>query len=314
MLDILCAVFLDLLLGDPPAFPHPIKIMGNLIAFEEKLVRRFFRTRRGRRLGGGVLVLGNIVLTFTLPALLLLLLRPYPVAFHLVNIYLLYTCLAARCLRDEALKIYQALQQSLQKARQRLSWIVGRETSNLNEGEIIRATVETVAENTSDGVIAPLLFAMLGGAPLALTYKMINTMDSMLGYMNEKYRDLGFFPAKVDDLANYLPARLTGILMSLASFFRFPVLRGLKIMFRDRKNHKSPNCAYPEAAVAGLLGIQLGGDNVYFGETVKKPIIGDATRPLEQQDIKRACEIMFRAEFLCVSLYLLAIFLFFNRG
>ncbi|MCP4405756.1 MAG: cobalamin biosynthesis protein CobD [bacterium] len=312
MFDIICAVFLDLLLGDPPAFPHPIKVMGSLIAFEEKIVRRFAGTRGALRLGGGLLVLCNITLAFMLPSLLLLLLRPYPAAFHLVNIYLLYTCLAARCLRDAALEIYQALQRDINEARQRLSFIVGRETEHLHEKEIIRATVETVAENSSDGVIAPLLFAMLGGAPPALSYKMINTMDSMLGYMSEEYRDIGFFPAKIDDLVNYIPARLTGILMGLASLFRFPVLRGLKIMIRDRKNHKSPNCAYPEAAVAGLLGIQLGGDNVYFGKTARKPTLGDITRPLERQDIKRSCELMFRTELLCVSLYLLAmIFLFF---
>ena len=311
MFDILCAVFLDLLVGDPPNFPHPIKVMGHLIAFEEKLVRRFARNNRNLRFGGGFLALCNILLTFALPALLLLLLRPYPVLFHAVNIYLLYTCLAARCLRDEAVKIDRALRQGIAEARKRLAYIVGRDTAQLDEPEIIRATVETVAENTSDGVIAPLLFAMIGGAPLALSYKMINTMDSMLGYLNEKYRDIGFFPAKIDDLANVFPARLTGVLMSLASLFRFPVLRGLKTMLRDRRNHKSPNCAYPEAAVAGLLGVQLGGNNSYFGEIVKKPTLGDALRLLERQDIRRSCEIMFRAEFLFVALYLLVSLLFF---
>ena len=311
MFDILCAVLLDLLLGDPPNFPHPIKVMGSLIAFEEKLVRRFAGNNNALRVGGGLLALTNILLAFALPAVLLWLLRPYSVLFHALNIYLLYTCLAARCLRDEALKIYQALGQGIDEARKRLAYIVGRDTAHLDEDEIIRATVETVAENASDGVIAPLLFAMLGGAPLALCYKMINTMDSMLGYMNEKYRDIGFFPANIDDLANYLPARITGLLMNLASLFRFPVLRGLTIMLRDRNNHKSPNCGYPEAAVSGLLGVQLGGDNVYFGEVVKKPTIGDSVRPLERQDIARSCEIMFRAEFLCMGLYMLTILLLF---
>jgi adenosylcobinamide-phosphate synthase len=181
---------------------------------------------------------------------------------------------------------------------------VGRDTKRLDEPEIIRATVETVAENTADGIVAPLLYAMIGGAPLALTYKMVNTMDSMVAYMNEHYRDLGFFSAKVDDLWNYIPARVTGIFMNLGSLFRFRVADGFKVMIRDRSNHKSPNCAYPEGAVAGLLGIQLGGENVYFGQIVKKPSIGDANRPLERKDIRRTVEIMFRTEllFLLVSI------------
>ncbi|PID60895.1 cobalamin biosynthesis protein CobD [candidate division KSB3 bacterium] len=306
MLEMLCAVLLDLLLGDPPHFPHPIRVMGRLIAFEEGLLRRFALTRSSVRIGGGMLAVANILLTLVLSASLLSLLRPCPVLFHAVHVYLLYTCLAARCLRDEAMKIERALQQGLAEARQRLSWIVGRDTMQLDEPEIIRATVETVAENSADGVIAPMIFGIIGGAPLALTYKMINTMDSMLGYLNEHYRDIGFLPAKIDDAANYLPARITGLLICLAGLGRFPVLQGLKIMFRDRRNHKSPNCGYPESAVAGLLGVQLGGANVYFGEVVDKPTLGDALRPLERLDIARSCEMMFRAEFLALALYLLA--------
>lgn len=194
MIDILCAVIFDLLLGDPPAFPHPIKFMGNIIAAEENLVRRYAKSPRTLRLGGLFMVLINLVLAFGIPYLLLLLL--HPLIYHIVNIYLIYTCLAARCLRDEAIAIVKALEKGIGEARYRLSFIVGRDTSRLDESEIIRATVETVAENTSDGIIAPLLFAMIGGAPLALTYKMANTMDSMLGYKNEKYRELGFFPGK----------------------------------------------------------------------------------------------------------------------
>ncbi|PIE35109.1 cobalamin biosynthesis protein CobD [candidate division KSB3 bacterium] len=305
MIDVFCAVLLDFLTGDPPNFPHPIRWMGALIAAEENLVRSYARTDRGGRAGGLLIVLFNLCVAFGVPWLLLRTFRRVsPPTYHVLNVYLLYTCLAARCLRDEAVAVLKALEQGIKGARHRLSYIVGRETSHLNETEILRATVETVAENTADGVIAPLLYAMIGGAPLALAYKMVNTMDSMLGYKNEKYRVLGFFPAKADDFWNYVPARLSGILMNLSCVFRFNVKDGFRIMLRDRKNHKSPNCAYPEGAAAGLLGIQLGGDNVYFGEVVRKPTIGDATRPLECQDIRRTIEIMFRAECLLLLIFL----------
>ena len=303
MIDIIIAVVIDFILGDPYSFPHPIKLMGNIISLEERLVRRFSRNDRGLLIGGFLIVAINITAAFLLPYLILKALKPYRVPYHIFNIYLLYTCIAARCLHTEGMKIYKALRTSLEEARHKLSFIVGRETKDLGEDEIIRATVETVAENTSDGVIAPLIFAMLGGAPLAMTYKMINTMDSMLGYMKDKYRYIGFFPAKTDDVFNFIPARITGILMILGSVLRFNVGNGFKIMIRDRRNHKSPNCAYPEGAAAGVLGIQLGGDNVYFGEVMKKPKIGDKKRDLDIMDIKRTIEIMYRAEILLIILY-----------
>jgi adenosylcobinamide-phosphate synthase len=186
--------------------------------------------------------------------------------------------------------------------------IVGRDTGQLDEPEIIRATVETVAENTADGVIAPLLYAVLGGAPLAVVYKMVNTMDSMLGYRHETYRHIGLIPARVDDVFNYLPARLTGGLLILGGLlptragFAFHVRQGWQIMRRDHRNHKSPNCGYPEAAAAGLLGVQLGGDNWYFGQLVRKPTIGDRTRALKRADIARAIVMMVRAELICLAM------------
>lgn len=310
--DLLCAVVLDLLLGDPPGLPHPIRAMGWLIAAEERLLRRYARQPLALRPGGGLIVLLNLLLAFGLPFALLRLLRPAPLPYHALNVYLLYTCLAARCLRDEALKVAHALQIGIDAARQRLAFIVGRDPQHLTAPEIIRATVETVAENASDGVIAPLLYALIGGVPLALAYKMVNTMDSMLGYQNERYKRLGFFPAKVDDVWNYLPARLTGLLLCGAGGLLAVLapdsldtepgggwtrgVRGVKIMLRDRKNHKSPNCAYPEGAVAGILGVQLGGANVYFGQVVEKPTIGDSLRPLEPLDIRRTTWMMFGAE------------------
>lgn len=305
MIDLVLAVIIDLIIGDPPSFPHPVKLMGNIIAYEEKIARRIFKNDKSMILGGFIIVVVNIFLAFGIPYFILKALSPYPVFYHIVNIYILYSCIAARCLHDEAIKIYRALSVGIEEARYRLSFIVGRETKHLERGEVVRAVVETVAENTSDGVIAPLLYAMIGGAPLAVAYKMINTMDSMLGYMNEKYRYIGFFPAKTDDVMNYIPARLTGVLMNISSIFRFDVLNGFKIMVRDRKNHKSPNCAYPEGAAAGLLRVRLGGDNVYFGEVVKKPTIGDKYRELVEDDIKRTIEIMYRSEILLVIIYIL---------
>jgi adenosylcobinamide-phosphate synthase len=296
MIDLIIAVIIDLLIGDPYSFPHPIKLMGKIIAVQDKLARKVCNTNKQLLLGGLVIVVVNTILALTIPYLVLKALKPYNILYHVVNVYLLYTCIAARCLHDEAIKIYRAFSRGLEEARYRLSFIVGRETKDLKEHEIIRATVETVAENTSDGVIAPLFFGVLGGAPLAMVYKMVNTMDSILGYTNEKYRHMGFFPAKTDDIFNFIPARLTGLLMNFSSILRFDFVRGVKVMIRDRKNHKSPNCAYPEGAVAGLLGVQLGGDNVYFGEIIKKPKIGDKIRDLTKEDIKSTIEIMYRAE------------------
>src|SRR5690606_5663109 len=206
----------------------------------------------------------------------------------IVNVYLIYTCIAARSLNKEAMKVYYAFDKGIEEARYKLSFIVGRDTQNLAEGEVIRADVETVAENTSDGVIAPLFYIMLLGAPGGIMYKMVNTMDSMLGYKNEKYKDLGYFPAKIDDAFNFIPARLTGVLMCLSSILRFDVRSGIKIMMRDGKRHTSPNAGIPEAAVAGLLNIQLGGNNYYFGKLVEKPTIGDKIRNIERDDIRKA--------------------------
>jgi adenosylcobinamide-phosphate synthase len=305
MIDFFAALAIDFLIGDPQVLPHPIRLMGNLITFEEKTARKVSRSEGMLKIWGAVIVALNLAISFLIPWCILHFLKDFSVICHVVNIYFLYTCVAAGCLRDEGLKIYRSLSEGILEARHKLSYIVGRDTSNLDEKDIIRATVETLAENTADGVIAPMLFAMIGGAPLAFAYKMVNTMDSMLGYMNEKYRFIGFFPAKTDDVFNYIPARLTGVLMCTASVFRFDAARGFRVMVRDRKNHKSPNCAYPEGAAAGLLGVQLGGDNVYFGEVMKKPKIGDKIKELEKDDIKRTIEIMFRSEILFALIYLI---------
>ncbi len=303
-INIVLAVLLDFILGDPYSFPHPVKLMGNIINYEEKLARKLFKSRQGLKLAGLIIVTVNIFLGFSIPFFLLKLISPYKFLHRLISIYLIYTCLAARSLHYEAMKVYEAIGQGLKEARHRLSYIVGRETTNLSEEEIIKATVETVAENTSDGVIAPLLFIFLLGIPGGFLYKFINTMDSMLAYMNDKYIDLGYFTAKTDDIANYIPARLSGLLMIISSIFTHDIGSGMKIMLRDRKNHKSPNAAYPEGAVAGLLGIELGGGNYYHGEFIDKPSIGDNINPIRIENIRDTIKIMYRSELLLIIIYL----------
>ncbi len=305
LISIILGVILDFAIGDPYSFPHPVKLMGRIISFEEKIARKITKSKKGLKFSGFIIVIVNISIGFFMPYILLKSIRQYKTIYTIVNTYLIYTCIAARCLHDEAIKVSKALDIGIEEARTRLSYIVGRETKNLSEEEIIRATVETVAENTSDGVIAPLFYIIFLGASGGLAYKFVNTMDSMLGYKNEKYIDLGFFPAKVDDIFNYIPARITGVFMCIGSIFRFNIRNGFKIMIRDRKNHKSPNCAYPEGAVAGLLDIQLGGDNYYHGKLVKKPNIGDKIKKISRADIRNTIEIMYRSEMVFLLIYIL---------
>jgi adenosylcobinamide-phosphate synthase len=307
MYDILVAVILDWIIGDPYWFPHPIKYIGKLIKALEGFGRKHIKYNKAMKLYGGVVVIVVAFLSFIIPFIILKSIENIPILFHIINILILWTTLAARCLHSEAKKVYTALKKKgIQEARIKLSYIVGRDTSQLSEREIIRADVETVAENTSDGVIAPLIFAIIAGAPLAMLYKAINTMDSMLGYMNEKYRFVGFFPAKTDDVFNFIPARITGVLLCLVAPIKGgSIIKSLKIMWRDRKNHKSPNCAYPEAAVAGALEIQLGGTNIYFGEILIKPTIGEKIKELSKEHIIATIQLMYASEILLLLIVVL---------
>lgn len=306
-IDIILAVIIDWLIGDPNWLPHPIIYIGKFISFLEKIGRKLCKTNRGIKAYGGFIVLVVASISFTIPFIILKLTISIPWLFHILNVIIIWTTLAAKSLSKEAKKVYFALKNGdMRKARLMLSYIVGRDTEGLNDKEIIRADVETVAENASDGVIAPLFYAIIGAAPLAMMYKGINTMDSMLGYMNEKYRYIGFFPAKVDDVFNFIPARITGSLICLISFIvKGTALESFKIMFRDRKNHKSPNCAYPEAAAAGAMGIQLGGTNIYFGETVYKPTIGDKKIELTFEHINDSVKLMYASEILMIIVCLI---------
>ena len=297
---------LDLLLGDPSWLPHPIRAIGALIAALEKVLRKLFPKRQGDELAGGAaLVILVLALSGGFTLLVLWLCGQVGLWLRfLAETVLCYQLLATRSLKGESMKVYQALKAGdLEGARHAVSMIVGRDTQRLDEAGVARAAVETVAENASDGVIAPLLFLTIGGAPLGMAYKAVNTMDSMVGYKNDRYLWFGRCAAKLDDLVNFIPARLAGLLMCLgAGFSGFDGPNALRIFRRDRKNHKSPNSAHTEAAAAGALHIQLGGPNYYFGKLVDKPAIGDADHPVEPLDIVRVNRLMYATAFLALVL------------
>ena len=310
ILSIYIGYIIDLIIGDPYSFPHPVIYIGKLIKCLENNIRKVFKKEKYLKFAGFILWFITVGLTYVLTYLIIKLSKFNSITFLIVNSFIIYTTLATKCLKDEAIKIYNILKSGdIYESRKQLSYIVGRDTNSLNEAEIIRATVETVAENTVDGIISPMFYAFIGGAPLAMAYKAINTLDSMVGYKNDKYINLGFASAKIDDIANYIPARVCIIFMTIASLIlRFNYKNCFKISIRDRKNHKSPNCAYPEGAVAGALGIQLGGTNIYFGKPVYKPTIGDKYREIEIEDIKKTNKIMYLSSILSLIIFTLIFF------
>ncbi|NYS62269.1 adenosylcobinamide-phosphate synthase CbiB [Vreelandella salicampi] len=302
MLEILImvcvAIVIDLVIGDPRRLPHPVVGMGWLIAALEK--RWNHGAARARCARGTLLTTVVVVLVFALAwGVLAGLARIHPALGIAAEVWLLATTLATKGLRDAALAVATPLAQGdLIAARQALAMIVGRDTEGLGESDITRATVETVAENTVDGITAPLFFALIGGAPLALTYKAVNTLDSMVGYRNARYADFGYVSAKLDDLANWLPARLTAVTIWLAAFClsgsrRRGALKGaLPAALREAPNHPSPNAGWPEAIVANLLGVQLGGTNYYAGVASHRAHLGEPLEPLSVQHISRAIALM----------------------
>ncbi len=290
---------LDALFGDPAWLPHPVVYMGKAISKLEKFLRpRLPKTPQGELLGGAIVAFCLPVGTFLLTGLVCWgAARLHPLLGLAVQMFWCGQALAARGLVQESTNVYKELKKpDLPGARKAVSRIVGRDTAELTAEGVTKAAVETVAENASDGVIAPLLYMLIGGAPLALTYKAINTMDSMLGYKNEKYLYFGRVPAKLDDVANYIPSRLAGLLWVAAAAFTHNDAKGAwKIWRRDRRRHASPNSAQTESACAGALGVQLAGPAYYFGEYYAKPTIGDALRPIEPEDILRANQMMYVA-------------------
>lgn len=288
---------LDLLLGDPRGLPHPVVGIGKLISALEKLLRRLFpKTARGERAAGAVLWLLVVLVSGAVPAVLLGLCHRVSPWLRLgLESLMCWQILAARSLRSESMKVYRALKSGdLEKSRYAVSMIVGRDTARLDADGVTRAAVETVAENTSDGVIAPLLFLAIGGAPLGFFYKAVNTMDSMLGYVEPPYQNIGFVPAKMDDVMNFIPARLSALLMLAAGgLLGLDVKNGRRVFRRDRYNHASPNSAQTESVCAGLLGVRLAGDAWYHDALHQKPYIGDDTRPICPEDIPRSGRLMY---------------------
>jgi adenosylcobinamide-phosphate synthase len=300
------AFLLDSLLGDPPHWPHPVRWIGNLITALQRAIRRICHSERALKLGGGLLWLGVVGVVWLVSwGFLTLMQYIHPWLGWLAEVWLIYTLLAGRCLEQAAMEVHRALQSAdLEESRRKLSWIVGRDTSHLEEPQITRAVVETVAENSVDGVISPLFFLLIGGAPLAMAYKAVNTLDSMVGYKTPKYRAIGYVSARMDDFANGLPARLSWLLLSCAAWLNgLDFRQALRIGWRDRYQHTSPNCAWSEATVAGALGVRLGGPSNYFGQRVEKPWIGEARREIELADIPRSTRLMMTASLLALLLF-----------
>lgn len=301
-LQILIAFALDALVGDPRWLPHPVRGIGWLALRLETVTRRLIGWQRG----AGIV---TALLTISISGgaawgLIYLAGRAHPLAGDAAAIVVLYTCLAARDLAGHAMAVHRRLAAGeLEQARLAVSRMVGRDTDRLDESGVARAAVESVAENTVDGVTAPLLFAIVGGPVAAIVYKAINTLDSTFGYKNERYLYFGWASARIDDLANYLPARLTGPVVCLASaLLGRPVRRAFRVLARDARNHTSPNSGFAEAAMAGALGVQLGGLNYYFGQPMEKPTIGDAAEPVSPAHIPAACKLMYLTAILFLAL------------
>lgn len=302
---------LDLLIGDPHFIPHPVRLIGSLISFLDKRLNcdakynisekklNLIKYKRGM-----LLVFAVIFATFTMSVIII-------VAAYSINLYagviveavMTWQILATKCLRVESMRVYDALRtDGVDAGRRAVSMIVGRDTSVLDAAGVTRAAVETIAENTSDGVIAPMLYTAIGGPVLGFVYKAVNTMDSMIGYKNDKYMYFGRFAARLDDVVNFIPARISAYMMIVAAFIggrQFDGQNAYRIFKRDRFNHASPNSAQTESVCAGALRVRLAGDAVYFGKLVKKKYIGDRLREIEYEDIKRANRLMYITAFLC---------------
>jgi adenosylcobinamide-phosphate synthase len=290
------AFVLDRIVGDPLSWPHPVKWIGALISMLDK------RYNQGsNRKWKGLMMLFIVLLAVCVPAFLIstFAYQMHPLVGIIVEGILIFTTIAQKSLKEAALEVYHPLQKNdFDEARRKLSYIVGRDTEQLGESEIVRGTVETVAENTSDGVTAPLFWALIGGAPFALLYRAINTCDSMVGYKNDRYLDFGWASARMDDVVNWIPSRLTGFIMLLANQPKqIETKTAWRILFRDAKKHPSPNSGWCEAAAAALLGVQLGGVNTYKGIVPNRALMGDSLDPLERNDIVKMNTILSQTTF-----------------
>ena len=306
VIKIWIAYVLDLIFGDPQNIIHPVQIIGKMIDIGEKslLGKKYKSDRKYKFFAGMILNITVISLTYGITYLIRRT-SENSIIFTVAEIYLMYTVFSINSLAREGNRVYNILKEgNIERARKDLSYLVSRDTETMDEKMIIRSTMETISENTVDGIVAPMLYMFLGGLPLSMTYKAINTFDSMVGYKNEKYMDFGKFSAKLDDVANFIPARITGILIVIASMILgYDYKNSLKIFIRDRKNHSSPNSGHAEAGVAGALGVQFGGRVSYFGKEVDKPVIGDKIKDFELEDIKKNIKIMYVASFLSLVMF-----------
>lgn len=293
--------FLDLLIGDPEAMPHPVKLIGKAIACLERALRKFFKGYQAQKIAGLFLVIFIVLASYLSTWFIIVESTKIHIALGFaVSVLFCFFVLSTKCLALEATKIYRLLlKENIKEARHALSLIVGRDTAALNKSGVVRATVETVAENTVDGVIAPLFYLILGGPALGMAYKAVNTLDSMVGYKNNSYKHFGFAAAKIDDIANYIPARITGLIMIAASYITGMNWKNcFKTVLRDWQKNPSPNSGVAEAAVAGALGVQLGGSNYYQGKRYIKPLIGLPFVRLSPGHIQGAVTIMYTTAFL----------------
>ncbi|MDQ1003184.1 adenosylcobinamide-phosphate synthase [Neobacillus niacini] len=295
------AYFIDKVVGDPPHWPHPVRWIGTMISFFET---RLNHGKNTRLKGIAMLLFVLLIVLFIVMLIVVISYRVHPIAGIVVESMIIATTIAQRSLKEASLNVYVPLEKGdLADARIKLSYIVGRDTVTLNESEIARGAIETVAENTSDGVTAPLFWALIGGAPLAMVYRATNTCDSMVGYRNERFKDFGWASAKWDDVMNWIPSRITGIIMLIGTKpFRIKYPRAWKILFRDAKKHPSPNSGWGEAAVAAILGIQLGGINYYKGIVSNRAKMGDPLVPIQANHILSANKILDRTVFLFLLL------------
>lgn len=304
------AYIVDIIIGDPRGFPHPVVIIGKVVRFLEDKIRRTSLIDKKK---AGIILWLTVVIPVYFIALGIvegcLFINPF--FGTIITVLLASFTLATRSLYDESKVVLNALNRgNIEEARKRLSMIVGRDTEKLDEQGICRAVIETVSENLSDGIIAPMFYLALGGLPLAMAYKAVNTLDSMVGYKNDRYGDIGWFSAKMDDMFNWIPARFTGLIIVAASFvLRYNWRDSWKIMRRDGQNHSSPNSGMPEAAAAGALNIQLGGKIQYFGKISHKPTIGDRIKEIDRDDVKKAWVIMFFSSFFMAAVCVLTLWL-----
>lgn len=299
MIELTIGFILDIIIGDPNNPFHPVRGIGYMASKLENIFRTILKNNL--KLAGFIVWIFTVGLTFVITFGIIKVAKNFNINFGIIlEGILIYFCISSKGLVVEGYKVIKFLiNDDLNGARKQLSFIVGRDTGSLNKEGIVKAVVETIAENMADGVIAPLFYAGIFGAPLAFAYKAVNTLDSMFGYKNDKYIDFGYFPAKLDDVFNYIPARITGILIVLAScILGYDYKNSFKIYKRDRYNHTSPNSAHPEAAMAGALKVQLGGANYYFGKLVEKPTIGDKVKEIEINDVNKTVKVLYLSSFI----------------